>query len=134
MSAIKRAAIVVAAILIAGEASALDMCFEGGAQFFVAKSYRRPPKGTCRPLTGYEASTSVPFAANGTACLNVSGDTLYVQWVAIVGAGRVFIVRMTLPHPSLTGGESLFSNIRETGTVVNVTGGRAFKCKPPPIP
>ncbi|HZR81176.1 MAG TPA: hypothetical protein VFD92_08765 [Candidatus Binatia bacterium] len=129
---------VLAALLVADQASALDMCFQSGSGLlFVAKSYKRPGPGKCRPLTGYEASTAVPHPATGTVCLNAFGTLLYVHWSALIddGDGADYGVRTRLPYPSLTEGRSSWISTTSSGTSSGVANGvSAYRCEPAPMP
>ena len=140
MWSIKRVGIVAAVLLYAGQASAVDMCFQVHTYLFVMKSYKRPLPGKCRPLTGYEASTAVPHPATGTVCLNAFGNTLYVHWNAMMEqSGAVHLTSRTqLPYPSLTGGVTHFCTMRsppfENSCGNTVSPQSAFPCDPAPLP
>lgn len=134
-----KAGIVVTALLLAGQASAIDMCFQtGGGVLFVAKSYKRPSAGKCRPLTGYEGSQAKPHPATGTVCLNAYGTTLYVHWNVQLYDGYQDLVhyssRTELPYPSLTNGTSTFTLVRPSGTDDGYFNGSAYRCEPAPLP
>jgi len=146
MRFMKVAGIVVMALLLAGPASAVDMCFDTGlpagpGYLLVVKGFKRPRPGGCRALTSaYEASTSVPYAAVGMACLNASGSTLYLHWSTLRlnsgGYDEEFNARTTLPYPSLTGGTTRWvSKALNTGDFVgNAGNSAASRCNPAPIP
>ena len=139
MRTMKISGIALAAFLVAVPASALDMCFPVGPNtVFVAKGYKRPSKGKCRPLTGYEGSGSTPHPATGTACLNAYGTTLYVHWntVMYLGDYRQFSSRTELPYPSLANGNSFSVTTLNNGvTEVDYDPSEsAFPCQPAPLP
>jgi hypothetical protein len=141
MRTVKLVAVVAMALFLVGPASAIDMCFQVHTYLFVMKSYKRPSKGKCRPLTGYEASTAVPHPATGTACLNATGDTLYVHWNAMLeesGSSVHLTSRTQLPYPSSSGGVTHFCTLRSPpfGNSCGNTAGpqSAFACQPAPLP
>jgi hypothetical protein len=127
-------------LLLVGPASAVDMCFQVSSYLFVMKSYKRPSKGKCRQLTGYEASTAVPHPATGTACLNAFGNALYVHWNAVLeeqGNAPVAVSSRTyLPYPSLTSGYTHICTMENSGNLCGVTilPQSAFPCAPAPLP
>jgi hypothetical protein len=128
----------VTALLLAGEASALDMCFQVGQGYLVvAKSYKKPAPGKCRALTGYEASTAIPHPATGTACLNAFGTKLYVYWnfVHYDIENLQYSSRTELPYPSLTGGKSRYMRVWPSGNFPgNSFPNSAYPCVPAPLP
>jgi hypothetical protein len=133
---IKRVGIVAAALSLAGPAAAADMCFQAGPTWiFVAKSYRKPAKGKCQELTGYEGSTATAFPAEGTACLNAAGTTLSVRWQAFLYDWRDFNSLTTLPYPSLTGGYTQYVANSPLGDIWgSINPNSAYPCDPLPIP
>lgn len=132
----------IAALSLAGPTWALDMCFEAQDFLFVAKSYKRPSRGKCRPLTGYEASTTIPHPASGTVCLNAAGNKLYAQWTAVLAESASIPshlgVRTELPYPSLTGGRTagcrLDNGSGSQSTCFTTAPQAAFPCVPAPLP
>jgi len=144
MRRMKIAGITLAALLVAGTASAVDMCFDTGSPglgyLLVVKSYKRPRPGRCNALTSaYEASTSVPYPAVGTACLNAFGNTLHVHWTTLRtnsgGYDEEVSVRTTLPYPSLAGGVTRYVTRALNGESAGGAGqSAASRCEPAPIP
>jgi hypothetical protein len=139
---IKLVSIVVTVLLLAGQASAVDMCFKeqpGEFPLFVVKNYKKPAPGKCRALAGYEASTTIPYPATGTACLNASGSKLYVHWnylfTTFLQGSRQHSSSMELPYPSLSNGGTYYvrvaSGATESGHLVNSS---AYPCVPAPLP
>lgn len=106
-----------AAVLLATTtAHARDFCFNSSsvapAVLVVAKDFKLPRKGKCKPIVGWDAGSygfAVPRPASGTACLNTAGDTLHVgvtihaTW-SESNADEPLQVHMRLPYPALTGG------------------------------
>jgi hypothetical protein len=125
--------------LLAGPASAVDMCFEAGSgTLFVVKSFRRPAPAKCRSLAGYEASTAIPHPATGTACLNASASKLYVYWSTMMDSGGFtpteFHARTEFPYPSLTGGETTYHYRSSSQDLFGNTFVSASRCDPAPLP
>jgi hypothetical protein len=137
----KLVSIVVTVLLLAGQASAVDLCFQErpvASLLFVVKNYKKPPLGKCRTLAGYEASTAIPYPATGTACLNASGSKLYVHWSTTLFTTNVehHSSRMELPYPSLSNGNTLYVRASHSG---GTFGGQhldssAYPCVPAPLP
>ena len=126
-------------LLLAGPASAIDMCFEAGNGFiFVAKGFKRPPPGKCRSLAGYEASTAIPHPATGTACLNASGSKLYVYWSTMLDSGGFtpseFHSRTEYPYPALIDGETTYHFVSPSQNFYGNTLTDGVRCVPAPLP
>ena len=105
------------ATLPATAAHARDFCFNSSsfapAILVVAKDFKTPRRGKCRPIVGWDAgfyAFAVTRPASGTACLNTAGDTLHVG-VTIhatssdLGTDEELQVQMKLPYPALSAGE-----------------------------
>lgn len=116
-------AVAIATLLPATTAHARDFCFNSSsfspAILVVAKDFKTPRRGKCRPIVGWDAGFygfAVTRPASGTACLNTAGDTLHVG-VTIhatdsdLGTDDDLQVHMKLPYPALSVG-SVF--IRQT--------------------
>lgn len=141
---IKLVGIVVTTLVLAGPASALDMCFQvkpsviGTPYLFVTKNYKKPAPSKCRTLAGYEASTAIPYPATGTACLNASSTTLYVYWNVVLNIGPVlnFSAKTELPYPSLASGSTTVVSASSSGVHTDGTssGSAAYPCSPAPLP
>lgn len=127
-----------AVLFLAGPASAIDMCFQSDQYLFVARSYKRPSPGKCRPLTGYEGSTSAPYPATGTVCLNAFGTMLYVHWSSLIGGFGdqvAYSSRTEFPYPSLTGGTTYSIAASASGNDDNIVPNKsAYPCQPAPLP
>jgi hypothetical protein len=128
---------VVLVLLPAVPALAVDMCFEtDDLHLFVVKSFKKPAKGQCKPLAGYDAGTTVANPATGTACLNSSGTVLYVHWTVMDLFQNVAMsLRTQYPYPSLTGGRTEYCGVRNTSTFCDsAVNQSAFACQPAPLP
>jgi hypothetical protein len=145
-------AVFVGAIMLAATGvSAADMCFPVCGPFpnqngtlFVAKRYKRPAPGSCSALSGYEASTPIPYPGTGMACLNAAGNTLHVSYSIPVRDTpglpdhyqQVF-VKTDYPYPTLTGGISTTLTADSYGGVperCSDAGAAAALCHPYPLP
>ena len=114
--AVSLALAVVLATLPATSAHARDFCFNSSsfspAILVVAKDFKTPRRGKCRPIVGWEAGFygfAVTRPASGTACLNTAGDTLHVGVTVHATAGDFGFadelqVHMKLPYPALVDG------------------------------
>lgn len=109
--------IAIAALVVPAAAHARDYCFNSSsvtpAVLIVAKDFKVPRRGKCRPIVGWDAGYFV-FAdarpASGTACLNTAGDTLHVgvtihATFSAYGTEEQLQVHMRLPYPALSGGK-----------------------------
>lgn len=109
-------ALVSALLLATTTAHARDFCFNSSsvapAILIVAKDFKVPRKGKCKPIVGWDAGYygfAVPRMASGTACLTTAGDSLHVgvtihaTW-SESNADEQLQVHMRLPYPALTGG------------------------------
>jgi hypothetical protein len=109
-------ALSIASLLAAAPAQARDFCFNSSlyspAILVVAKDFKLPRKGKCRPIVGWDAGFfgfAVARPASGTACLNSVGDKLHVG-VTIhataddLGIANELQVHMQLPYPALNAG------------------------------
>lgn len=139
MRILKVLGVVAVGLLFAGQASAVDMCFEAGdGNLFVVKGFKRPGPSKCRSVAGYEASTALPHPVVGTACLNANGSKLYVSWSLLRDTGGFtpseFHARTEYPFPSLTGGEATYHLKSPTQDFYGNTIVDAFRCDPAPIP
>jgi hypothetical protein len=144
-------AVFVGAIMLAATGvSAADMCFsvcpipaDPHATFFVAKRYKRPAPGTCSALSGYEASTLVPYPGTGMACLNAAGNTLHVSYsipvrdtLGFPGHFQQVMVKVDYPYPGLTGGSGQTLTLDSDGSTGTCTssGDAASLCHPGALP
>ena len=113
---------------VAATAEGAGICFEAaGRNYVVVKRYSKPTRGSCKTFAGWEAhSGGVPVY--GTACLNSAGDRLQVGYtIANQGSQQLPIsVWMSLPYPSLAGGQASTRYENDTGWYLD--GAAAFVC------
>jgi len=106
----------IASLAFVAPAHARDYCFNSSsfspAILVVAKDFKLPRKGKCRPIVGWDAGYfgfAATRPASGTACLNTAGDTLHVgvtihpTWNDLEVADELQ-VNMKLPYPALSEG------------------------------
>jgi hypothetical protein len=74
-------------VLVTGSgANALNFCFNPGTltnkSLAVAERFKRPGKGSCSPIDGFDLATEATGLqlVTGTACLNSTGDTMRVAY------------------------------------------------------
>jgi len=143
-----RIALALGLVISSGSAHALNFCFNPGTSspddsLAVAEKFRKPAKGSCSPINGFDLVRSGPNAApvTGTACLNSHGDTLAVSYLVhpdvsvftgIVVASEPRHVSMVLPYPSLLNGLGAVSldGSGSNGSAVS-TNAHANSCIPP---
>jgi hypothetical protein len=106
----------IASLALASSADARDFCFNSSSYepvvLVVAKDFKLPRKGRCRPIVGWDAGFfgfAVARPASGTACLNTAGNVLHVgvtihATASDLGTADELQVHMQLPYPSLTSG------------------------------
>ena len=139
LNVVKVVGVVAASLVLVGQASAADMCFEAGnGTLFVVKSFRRPSPSKCRSLAGYEASTNIAHPAMGTACLNANSSKLYVSWSVLIDSGSFtpseFHSRTEFSYPSLTVGEVTYHFKSPSQDFYGNSTVSASRCDPAPLP
>lgn len=109
----------IGSLSVAAPAAARDYCFNASAFspaiLVVAKDFKLPRKGKCRPIVGWDAGYfgfAVTRPASGTACLNSAGNVLHVGVTIHATYSDTEVadelqVNMKLPYPALTGGSVL---------------------------
>ena len=123
-------------------AHAVNFCFNPGftdpghSSLAVAVKYRSPRKGSCSPITGFDAATVDTRGVVGTACLNSAGTFLRVYYVTTGTSILPSVVRIDLPYPSLLGGTASVSSDDASGTWKDAfsSNGHANACIPQTIP
>jgi hypothetical protein len=134
-----RLVVLAAGLVIASgsAAHALDFCFDPGTSFpntssVVARSFKKPGRGRCTPVHGFDTGTSIPRRlVTGTACLNTAGDRLLVAYTVVstdtlIGPQHA---TLSLPYPSLQSGYGQMTNDGSgTGVSVAATGAFAGPC------
>lgn len=112
MSLRRRAQVTVLGIslsLVGGLAAhAADFCIASGGVTYVGKSFRVPPSGKCKPWAGFILGLSgdPDNTTHGTACASSDGAHVdFALTTAIEGGDDVLFDHLSLPKPSLTGGE-----------------------------
>jgi hypothetical protein len=121
-------------------AHALNFCFNDGVadsihdSLAVALKFHKPSKGTCSPITGFDIAFAEFRAVSGTACLNSSGDTLYVDYLVTSRCCRTEEVDLSIPYPSLSGGDSNVTDIPAGTGIPDFGGVHANPCIPQAIP
>ena len=108
------------ALLHVGVAGAADFCIQYGNGLFtttlVAKSYRQPRKGQCKPIAGIKHYSGISDRAivTGTACTSSDGTALRLVWTEF-HPGDVMYKRIDMPLP--LGQEGVAYRLNAPGTV-----------------
>lgn len=89
-------------------AYAADFCIASGGLTYVGKSFRVPPSGKCRAWSGFiQGLAGDPDnTTHGSACASSDGAHVDIALTTVVeGGDDVLFDHVSLPKPSLTGGE-----------------------------
>ena len=125
-------------------AQAENFCFNPGTissvftSLGVAEKFRKPKKGSCSPINGFDIAGIITRFISGTACLNSAGDTLRVAYLIHPSDQSGIIltperhVSMSLPYPSLANGTAGIGD--NGGTRESSDTAHANPCIPPVIP
>jgi len=89
-------------------AHAADFCIASGGLTYVGKSFRVPPSGKCKAWSGFILGLSgdPDNTTHGTACASSDGGHVdFALTTAVEGGDDVLFDHLSLPKPSLAGGE-----------------------------
>ncbi len=140
MRSITSLAAILLGVVLVEPVWAVDMCFQVSTKAtLVVKGYRAPAAGKCRTWAAYEASTSIPYPATATACLNAARSQMYVHWTwhkegGLLSSAKQYSAKTTVPYPPPSDGNTaMIESDGNTGTNTSEPTS-AYPCNPAPLP